>query len=190
MKPIGPTTRSGGFEAKRGYVARAGRALELADEQAKRITRLQGAAGAANRGDVVPRGEYGDLHLFAEAATVFAAMAVESFLNLYGVIRLGEESFQKHYERLGLSAKTAAVVASCCSIVLEVDDEIVSVVSRLSSTRNALVHPKAKELRPGQARSGQTTPHERATGALEDAMRFFALFVALDPEAADLAAGA
>lgn len=194
MKPVHATTRGGGYWAKRGYLSRARRALELANAQATRVQELRSAAedpaSGKRSGRKVPLVEITDVHLYSEAATAFAAMSVEAFLNLYGVVRLGEDFYQRHYERLGLGAKVAALVATCMSRLVEKDDEILVVASRLYASRNSLVHPKAKEITANRQNSDKSTPHERAAGSVEDAERFFALFVALDPDSETLVEGA
>ena len=126
-----------------------------------------------------------EIHLLADSTVVFAAMAVEGFINLYGVIRLGEAFYASNYERLNVGSKLAAVLATCCTILITSDDEISQVVSRLFKRRNALVHPKTHEVKRGRHHGGPSlqTPRDLARSAVEDMERFIELFRIFDTDA-------
>ena len=111
-------------------------------------------------------------------------MAVEGFLNYYGVKRLGEAFYNVSYERLSPMKKVAALVATCCGQLLSSDSELMVVTKRLAAARNALVHPKSREVRRvprGQLRLSDQAdlPHR----TVENMERFFTLFAEVDPEA-------
>lgn len=82
----------------------------------------------------------------AVSAHLFACMAVEGFLNNYGVRRLGEEFYKRRIERLGITEKIAILVLSCHGIVLQENAAILSGSRQLFNFRNNLVHPKTREI--------------------------------------------
>jgi hypothetical protein len=126
-----------------------------------------------------------EAYLLANAAVVFAAMAVESFTNFYGVVRLGEEFYSRNYERMGVVPKLAAVLATCTGKLLTDDSEITRVVRRLSERRNALVHPKTREADLDDIDpSKDLRIFDDARDAIADVRQFFELFVSYDPTAA------
>jgi hypothetical protein len=198
MKEVLPTRRLGGFRGKRGYLKRARRSLELADalrqpvvlDGAQAATSVSAGTDAEPGVPRLPRQTMLDIHMHSEAAIVFAALAVEAFLNLYGVIRLGEGFYVRHFERLSISAKVAAIVASCTGQILEDTDEILIAANRLRSIRNDLAHPKVTEIREGRSSKIITPPYQQAKAAIADAEIIFARFVVLDSDAEDLIIGA
>src|SRR6266404_3486067 len=56
--------------------------------------------------------------LLSDSVLIFSAMAVEGFLNYYGVVRMGEAEFTRNFERLGIIAKLRAELLFCDSIRL------------------------------------------------------------------------
>ena len=48
----------------------------------------------------------GERDAASDIARMFAAMAIEAFLNYYGAVRLGEDEYKAHFERLGIVPKT------------------------------------------------------------------------------------
>lgn len=128
------------------------------------------------------------LEFFSDSTVVATAMAVERFLNLYGVIRLGELFYQANYERLSPTQKVAALLGTCCGVLIRKDNEIIQVTQRIFSRRNALVHPKSRELFRKGRKSGapRQLPQQVAHESVIDMERFSALFAAYDPDAIDL----
>lgn len=126
--------------------------------------------------------------LLSDSVKIFAAIAVEGFLNYYGIVRLGEPEFVTHFERLGLVPKIRALLLVCDSLSVAKDDPLVTVLIRIAERRNSLVHPKAKEL-PGylaaEKRGGTAIP-DAAREAVADMEEFFREFVAAVPEASHL----
>jgi hypothetical protein len=47
----------------------------------------------------------------SDSVLIFSVMAVESFLNYYGVVRFGEPEYKRNFERLGLVPKLSCSVA-------------------------------------------------------------------------------
>lgn len=126
--------------------------------------------------------------LQSDSVKIFSAMAVEGFLNYYGVVRLGEAEFNAHFERLGLIPKIRALLLVCDSLSVTESDPLVKALNRIAQRRNALVHPKAKELSeylPATERGGSSVP-EAAREAVADMEEFFREFVVAVPNASHL----
>lgn len=126
--------------------------------------------------------------LQSDSVKIFSAMAVEGFLNYYGVVRLGEAEFNAHFERLGLIPKIRALLLVCDSLSVTESDPLIKALNRIAQRRNALVHPKAKELSgylPAAERGGSSVP-EAAREAVADMEEFFREFVVAVPNASHL----
>lgn len=121
----------------------------------------------------------------SDSVRIFAAMAVEAFLNLYGVVRMGEAIYQEHFERLGLVPKLRQLLLICDSIVIEKDDPLVQSLSRIANGRNALVHPKASEADEGVERPSLPIPGA-ARDAFGEMRSFFEQFAKAVPTASHL----
>ena len=125
----------------------------------------------------------------SDSVRIFAAMAVEGFLNYYGVVRLGEEAFNTHFERMGLIPKMRALLLVCDSLSVPNSDTLVRLLEQVASGRNALVHPKTREFPgyvPAEDRSGVLIPGD-ARQAVETMDLFFVEFVTLIPASRHLA---
>lgn len=81
----------------------------------------------------------------SDSVQIFSAMAVEGFLNYYGVVRLGEEEFNAHFERMGIIPKLRVLLLVCDNLSVSTSDPIVKALEALAKARNSLVHPKTKE---------------------------------------------
>jgi hypothetical protein len=79
------------------------------------------------------------------SAILFACMAIEAFINNYGVRRLGEEYFRKNLERIGITEKFSLLLLACHGLLTEKSDSPLVGLRAMFDTRNQLVHPKAKE---------------------------------------------
>ena len=121
-----------------------------------------------------------------DSIVLYAALAVEGFLNLYGTVRLGEAFFKQYVERLNTDVKLAALVGTCVGHLLAKDAEILTVQRRLFEQRGALVHPKTRE-----PKSIADIPRGLAVNRyeLQDArravahmVRFFELMGEIDPD--------
>lgn len=125
--------------------------------------------------------------LLNDSVLIFAAMAVEGFLNYYGVVRMGEAEFARNFERLGVAAKLRSLLLFCDSIRIPDDDPLLTAVNKLTQNRNALVHPKTKEVRSNveSLRDGPLIP-EAAREAVAAMENFFKEFEAVVPEAKHL----
>jgi hypothetical protein len=128
------------------------------------------------------------LEFFSDSAVIAAAMAIEGFLNLYGVVRLGELFYQRNYERLSPAQKVAALLGTCCGVLIQKDNEIIQVAKRVFDRRNALVHPKSRDLgrKDRASEAARQLPQQIAYDSVIDMERFATLFATYDPDAADL----
>ena len=92
------------------------------------------------------RDDRNQLVALAETSQIFACMAVEAFLNFYGVKRLGEKYYKRNIERLGINQKLEILIAICLQELIEDKDELAGIVKKMFDRRNRLVHPKSKEM--------------------------------------------
>jgi hypothetical protein len=125
--------------------------------------------------------------MLSDSIKIYTAMSVEAFLNFYGVLRLGEETFAK-VERSGLSNKLRKLLAVCDSInLLNEEEPIVLTIKRIADRRNGMVHPKTQELQAHQDisdfRKGDKIP-QVAREAVSDMTFFYQEFTRLVPQAA------
>jgi hypothetical protein len=131
------------------------------------------------------RKEFSQLNEFSTATQIFSCMAIESFLNFYGVNQLGEDFYKRNFERLSSNQKPEALIAVSVHLSLEKDDEICKVVRRMFDQRNRLVHPKAKQIEADSERIeiifGTDNPVSDAKKMVDDMRLFFDLFRKLDP---------
>ncbi|WP_435627528.1 hypothetical protein [Candidatus Ferrigenium straubiae] len=124
----------------------------------------------------------------SDSIRIYAAMAVEGFLNFYGVVRLGEEEFTCHFEKLGLIPKLRLLLLICDSISISNTDPLVKPLEHIAASRNSLVHPKAREIRfdlPEQSLNNVRIP-DAAREIITDMNVFFHEFLALVPDASHL----
>lgn len=91
-----------------------------------------------------------DLHNKAYRAAIechlYACMALEGFLNLYGVRRLGESFYQKNLERVGIIQKLSLIGVCCGQWYVDEDAQVSKDFRDLFDSRNRLVHPKTREI--------------------------------------------
>jgi len=186
---VQPANREGAWEVD-GFHHRteAKLALRRCEELRVRLNEELDRHERERKSGAVPRRIPNDLtdeYRFLRTATVvFAAMAVEGFLNYYGVKRLGEDFYSANFERLSLAQKVSALLATCAAQLLSNDAELIAVTKRLAEARNALVHPKSREARrasggPLPLAAQADLPHE----SVENMERFFTLFGEVDPQA-------
>ena len=191
---VKPANRPGGWEVEGVGYRRQAHLCLLAFEQKnallqKHLERLEGARkkGGTYR---IPPNLLEKYRFFRSAAVVFSAMAVEGFLNYYGVKRLGNDFYRDNYERLNTHQKLSALVATCTGHLLPKHAELVRVLRRLTERRNALVHPKAREVlaevkdgNPRRAPPRSAVAPTPAADSVRDMERFFELFAELDSQA-------
>lgn len=81
------------------------------------------------------------------SSILYSCMAVEAFINNYGVRRLGEDYFRRNLERLGITEKYSLLMLACYGHLIPQDDPERMKLRAMFDTRNQLVHPKAREFR-------------------------------------------
>jgi hypothetical protein len=118
----------------------------------------------------------------SDVTILFAAMAIEAFLNFYGSVRLGEAEYQRHFERLGLVPKLQQLLLICDCWSVAKSDPLVVALQVVAQGRNELAHPKAWKDLPG-TKDKLLKP---IPGAAQQAVRamtsFFDEFKSLLPE--------
>jgi len=101
---VQPASRAGAWQVEGfGYSANARICLQKFEEKRERLNEAldrQVDARKEGRPYKFPDGLSDEYRLFRTATVMFAAMAVEAFLNLYGVKRLGEKLYHETFERL------------------------------------------------------------------------------------------
>src|SRR5436309_15595784 len=108
---IAPFHRPGSWEFEGGLREQSVRALELAEQVSVdlrkewEVARARQLAGDKAAGRLVPCERIVERNLLTTAAVVLSAVAAEAFLNFYGVKRMGQEAYERHYERLGVGRK-------------------------------------------------------------------------------------
>jgi hypothetical protein len=162
--------------------------VEAHDTETDRYFAELGADPSHRRRKTKPADFPDALEFFSDSTVVAAAMAVEGFLNLYGVIRLGESFYEANYERLSPPRKVGALLGTCCGVLIQKDNEIIHVTERIFLRRNSLVHPKTRELFRSGPNGGapRRLPQQIAHESVIDMERFSALFTAYDGDALDL----
>ena len=124
---------------------------------------------------------------------IMCCMTVESFMNYYGIINLGNTIYKNTYERLGITQKLEILLAVCASSIIQNDSEILKIVRRMFERRNQLVHPKASrqnisisDMTKEKSRSvDEVPPIQMAEQAINNMNRFFELFTEYNPLLAD-----
>ncbi len=125
-----------------------------------------------------------EVQAVADSVVVFSAMAVEGFLNFYGVRRLGEEYYTANLERFDTTRKVTTLVLLSTGKQLEPTDALLQVTRQIANRRNALVHPKTVEAGKGRQWPRTDSGVVVAGQAIEEMSRFFDLVAAADPVAA------
>ena len=119
----------------------------------------------------------------SDSVRIYAAMAIEGFLNFYGVLRLGQDVYDDHFERLGIVPKLRTLLLVSNQTNVPKKDQLCLDLDAVAQSRNALVHPKTREV------AGDPLTHERSYTEVPGAARrsveamesFFSGFVAAVP---------
>jgi len=110
----------------------------------------------------------------SDSVKIFAAMGIEGFVNFYGVVRLGQDIFDEHFERMPIHQKLLRLLIVCENIRMRKSHPLLKHSSWIAAARNDLLHPKAKEfLRPikDSDKNWTATP-----GAAQEAVTRMTLF--------------
>lgn len=123
----------------------------------------------------------------SDMVRIYSAMAVEGFLNWYGAIRLGEDIFNAHFERLNILEKLKMLLLVCDSIVIKNSDSLSVALKSIAESRNALVHPKPREVSELSSipQKYSRVPHT-ARDTIKNMELFFSEFIIAIPAAAKL----
>ena len=125
--------------------------------------------------------------MLSDSVRIFTAMAVESFLNFYGVVRLGQVPFDSFIERLSPFQKLQALLKICHGAAIDHSSAISQTVTKIAARRNSLVHPKATEVVGASTQADKDADAIPIPGAaieaVEDMTVFYRQFVDLVPEA-------
>jgi hypothetical protein len=78
------------------------------------------------------------------ACELYSYLAVEAFLNHYGIVRLGERFFRRNIERLPPAKKMAVILASTEGVLLDPTSPLYRLTEQMFQRRNELVHPKSR----------------------------------------------
>ncbi|MDB4869822.1 MAG: hypothetical protein JWL97_826 [Gemmatimonadales bacterium] len=111
----------------------------------------------------------------SEAVQVFAAMALESAVNLLGVLALGEEQFLRELERRPLLEKLSTLLKVIEGKSPSESDEMLVVAGRLADARNAFVHPKPQEGPLRHVARERRSDLSSAQAAIDDMEHFLGL---------------
>jgi hypothetical protein len=124
----------------------------------------------------------------SDSVKVYSAMAVEGFINFYGALRLGDQTYLARLEFSPLPVKLLKLLGHCDKVHLKPADSLLVLVQAIARRRNDLVHPKAKEAAgylPAEKRLRDRIP-EVARDSVRDMVLFFTTFVSMIPDAAHL----
>lgn len=91
----------------------------------------------------------GSLSRSFESAKLYACMAIESFVNYYGTVRLGEDTYKRLVERVGITEKISLLYLICFDELLDPKSELLKGIRSAFDARNSMVHPKTKEIDMG-----------------------------------------
>ncbi len=126
----------------------------------------------------------------AISTVLLSALAVEAFLNTYGVVRLRQRFFDDNVERLNIDKKVTFLALVSTNRLLEPTDLIVVATRRLFRERNGIAHPKSKEVKAAEWEAAVTAESRKGTDALTgardallDMRTIFREFLIFDPNA-------
>jgi hypothetical protein len=121
----------------------------------------------------------------SDTVRIYAAMAVEGFLNFYGVLRIGQDLYDDHFERLGIVPKLRKLLLVCDGLNIPKNDPLCLDLDCLAQSRNALVHPKTKEIlgNPSAHQRSFTKIPEKARESVAAMENFFTGFINVVPAA-------
>lgn len=111
----------------------------------------------------------------SEAVQVFACMALESAVNLLGVMALDPEQFIREMEKGPLRDKLATLLDAVTADHPDGDAELIQIAMRLAEARNDFVHPKPREGLPAPRSHTRRPDLRSARGAIADMERFLQL---------------
>lgn len=130
----------------------------------------------------------------AHAAVVFAALAVEAFLNTYGVLLMGEQHYLSTFERLKPIEKLNVLTLAAAQKLVEPSDDMAQALTLVFKSRNEVAHPKTREHAytdlPAVAMKERRQPSDvqHAKNSVRAMTLFFQEFIEIDHRATPFAA--
>jgi hypothetical protein len=122
------------------------------------------------------------------ATVLFSCVAIESFVNFYGVRRFGNAFNTPTIERCSLRKKVTLILGHTAQGPVDDRDPLFVALDRLTARRNRLAHPKTHEYDGVKEPPEMETWTIAAEESVADMDAFFARFVELDPDAQGFAA--
>lgn len=121
---------------------------------------------------------------YAIASEIFCCVSIEAFVNFYGIRRLGEEFYKTNYERMTITSKISALIATCEHKLLSKHHPILKLVKELFDLRNHHVHPKANVINDPNNIKVFTNEEcmKRSQVIFKNTMDFFRMLASLDSE--------
>jgi hypothetical protein len=80
----------------------------------------------------------------AISAIVFQAFAIEAYINFYGAKKLGQSTFNAHYERISIKDKIIIIPRIVTGRDFPKGEKVYELVRKLFTQRDKLVHHKGK----------------------------------------------
>ncbi|HEY0299953.1 MAG TPA: hypothetical protein VGC36_01365 [Rhizomicrobium sp.] len=166
-----------GSDYRRHYESAAELVVEFAEAQAQYVA--TGLPQVVKRGDVADDvfrvGRRRDR--LASSVTLFSAMSVEAFLNLFGVVSLGETVHNQLFQRMTpASRKLTALLLVGAQLSPKPNDELLQVFAAIVTRRHDLVHPVAVDAHSSTFSADGVTFEESVHRAWADCRQFFKLF--------------
>lgn len=116
----------------------------------------------------------------ASSAVLFAALAVEGFLNFVGLRSFGGVAYEQ-FERCSTTKKTAWLIELTSQRQLAAGNAVLQHTGALAKLRSELGHPKSSVITP----PGTREAIEIAQSAVAHMQAFFVEFAALAPQMSD-----
>ena len=110
----------------------------------------------------------------AVVTVIFSALALEAFINDYGLSRFAKGFFDKHLDRLDPTSKWVIFPRLAKGKGIATDGESFGLLSRLFHLRNRLAHFKSSKRRPSEMKRDDRIMMEHAKEALEAVERIVA----------------
>jgi hypothetical protein len=122
-----------------------------------------------------------EIQRHAMSAVTFSAMALESYINLYGAENFGATYFEKYLDKLELRSKWVIVPRLVTGKALDTASHAFSLFSDLVGLRNRLVHDKPRTRCVDEVRGSDWITEENATAAIEGVRGMLCALASLDP---------
>jgi hypothetical protein len=122
-----------------------------------------------------------EIQRHAMGTVTFSAMALESYINLYGAENLGSAYFGKYLDKLDLRSKWVIVPRMVTGKELDTTSQGFSLFSNLVALRNRLVHDKPRKRRVDEVRDSDWVTEENAAAAIQAVRGMLDALRSLDP---------